>query len=153
PVPEREWGLDPGLSPPDVQFAGVAQKPKEASDGIEDTDSGLVLLGFKLAEGAGLDNNKIARGRGFRSKFILLTSSATREDFLKAEEASVDGYVLKEALPAELIYAIHLVTKDRKYYDPVFRENKLGLELGNLNGRATVRTFSRVLDPRFPCLA
>lgn len=122
---------------PNVQFAGEAQNQQEALVVIEETDPDLVLLDLKLADESGLDIIKIARGRGFRSKFILLTSSATREDFLKAEEASVDGYVLKEALPEELIYAIHLVNKGRKYYDPAILENKLREDAGNLSDDLT----------------
>ncbi|AHM64841.1 nitrate/nitrite response regulator protein narL [Paenibacillus polymyxa] len=122
---------------PNVQFAGEAQNQQEALAVIAETDPDLVLLDLKLADESGLDIIKIARGRGFRSKFILLTSSATREDFLKAEEASVDGYVLKEALPEELIYAIHLVNKGRKYYDPAILENKLREDAGNLTDDLT----------------
>jgi two-component system nitrate/nitrite response regulator NarL len=47
------------------------------------------------------------------------------EDFLKAEEVGVDGYVLKEALPEELLYAIKIVSQGRKYYDPTLLELKM----------------------------
>jgi two-component system nitrate/nitrite response regulator NarL len=51
-------------------------------------------------------------------KFIVLTSSADEYDFRKAEEVGAYGYVLKEALPEELLYAVRLVNRGRKYYDP-----------------------------------
>ncbi|WP_138494604.1 response regulator [Paenibacillus pinistramenti] len=103
---------------PDVQFAGEATNKREALSVIENTRPDLVLLDLKLAEESGLDVVVAARGMGLRSKFVLLTSSASREDFKRAEEIQVDGYVMKEALPEELLYAIHLVHKGRKYYDP-----------------------------------
>ncbi|ANS73291.1 two-component system response regulator [Paenibacillus yonginensis] len=103
---------------PDVQFAGEATNKREALSVIELTSPDLVLLDLKLAEESGLDVIVAARGMGIRSKFVLLTSSASREDFKRAEEMQVDGYVMKEALPEELLYAIHLVHKGRKYYDP-----------------------------------
>lgn len=37
---------------------------------------------------------------------------------MSAKEIRVDGYVLKEALPEELIHALKIISKGRKYYDP-----------------------------------
>ncbi|MFF2911896.1 MULTISPECIES: response regulator transcription factor [Bacillales] len=110
---------------PNVQFAGEATNGQEALLVIEETQPDLVLIDLKLADESGLDVIKAARTRGISSKFILLTSSASREDFLKAEEVLVDGYVLKEALPEELLFAIQLVHKGRKYYDPGLMEDKM----------------------------
>jgi two-component system, NarL family, nitrate/nitrite response regulator NarL len=110
---------------PNVKFAGEATNGQEALLVIEETQPDLVLIDLKLADESGLDVIKKARARGIVSKFILLTSSASREDFLKAEEVLVDGYVLKEALPEELLFAIQLVHKGRKYYDPGLMEDKM----------------------------
>lgn len=122
---------------PNVQFAGEAKNQREAMLVLEETQPDLVLLDLKLADESGLDIIKAARRIGFSGKFILLTSSASREDFLKAEEAGVDGYVLKEALPEELLYAIQLVSKGRKYYDPTILENKLREDAGSLTDELT----------------
>ncbi|MNO30913.1 Response regulator protein VraR [compost metagenome] len=108
-----------------LHFAGEATNGQEALLIIEETQPDLVLIDLKLADESGLDVIKAARSRGLVSKFILLTSSASREDFLKAEEVLVDGYVLKEALPEELLFAIQLVHKGRKYYDPGLMEDKM----------------------------
>ncbi|ASA26016.1 response regulator [Paenibacillus donghaensis] len=116
---------------PDVQFAGEATNGQEALQVIEETQPDLVLIDLKLADESGLDVIKAARERGILSKFILLTSSASREDFLKAEEVLVDGYVLKEALPEELLFAIQLVYKGRKYYDPGLMEDKMRMSGGS----------------------
>ncbi|ULO06696.1 response regulator transcription factor [Paenibacillus sp. 19GGS1-52] len=113
------------LMQPNLQFAGEATNGQEALQVIEETQPDLVLIDLKLADESGLDVIKAARARGVVSKFILLTSSASREDFLKAEEVLVDGYVLKEALPEELLFAIQLVYKGRKYYDPGLMEDKM----------------------------
>ncbi|CAH1215725.1 MULTISPECIES: response regulator [Paenibacillus] len=110
---------------PNLHFAGEATNGQEALLVIEETQPDLVLIDLRLADESGLDVIKAARARGLSSKFILLTSSASREDFLKAEEVLVDGYVLKEALPEELLFAIQLVHKGRKYYDPGLMEDKM----------------------------
>ena len=110
---------------PNVQLAGEAINQEEALRLFEQERPDIVLIDLKLADESGLDIIRIAREQGCDSKFILLTSSASKEDFLQAEEALVDGYVLKEALPEELIFAIELVHRGRKYYDPGLVENKM----------------------------
>lgn len=110
---------------PNVRFAGEATNGREALDVIKETKPDIVLIDLKLVDESGLDVIKAARAHGIVSKFILLTSSASREDFLRAEEVMVDGYVLKEALPEELLFAIQLVHKGRKYYDPGLMEEKM----------------------------
>jgi DNA-binding NarL/FixJ family response regulator len=110
---------------PNVQLAGEAINQDEALALFEQEQPDIVLIDLKLANESGLDIIRIAREQGCSSKFILLTSSASKEDFLMAEEALVDGYVLKEALPEELIFAISLVHRGRKYYDPGLMENKM----------------------------
>lgn len=116
---------------PDLEFAGEATNGLEAIRVLEDIKPDLVLIDLKLADESGLDVIKLARASGITSKFILLTSSASREDFLKAEEVLVDGYVLKEALPEELLFAIQLVHKGRKYYDPGLMEDKMRMNVSS----------------------
>ncbi|MDQ0193949.1 response regulator [Paenibacillus wynnii] len=116
---------------PNVQFAGEATNGTEALHVFQEIQPDLVLIDLKLADESGLDVIKMARANGITSKFILLTSSASREDFLKAEEVLVDGYVLKEALPEELLFAIQLVHKGRKYYDPGLMEDKMRMSVSS----------------------
>ncbi|KGE19220.1 response regulator [Paenibacillus wynnii] len=116
---------------PNVQFAGEATNGTEALRVFQEIQPDLVLIDLKLADESGLDVIKMARANGITSKFILLTSSASREDFLKAEEVLVDGYVLKEALPEELLFAIQLVHKGRKYYDPGLMEDKMRMSVSS----------------------
>jgi two-component system nitrate/nitrite response regulator NarL len=109
----------------DLNICSEATTVEEALEAISKTDPDLVLLDLRLVEGSGLDVVKKTREIGVSCKFIVLTSSSTVEDFLKAEEVGIDGYVLKEALPEELLYAIRLVSRGRKYYDPALLELKM----------------------------
>lgn len=109
----------------DLNICSEATSVEEALEAISKTDPDIVLLDLMLAESCGLDVVKKAREIGVSCKFIVLTSSSTVEDFLKAEEVGVDGYVLKEALPEELLYAIRIVSQGRKYYDPALLELKM----------------------------
>lgn len=105
-----------------LELAGQAGDREEALQLLNKEDPDLTLMDLKLADDNGLEIIKVARQEGCQSKFIILTSSVDKEDFRQAGEIGVDGYVLKEALPEEILSAIRIVGKGRKYYDPGLME-------------------------------
>ncbi len=109
----------------DVEICGEAATIREALEVMTKTNADMVLVDLMLGEECGLDIIKKARQNNMSCKFIVLTSSASPGDFLLAEELGVDGYVLKEAHPEELLFAIRLVDRGRKFYDPSLLELKM----------------------------
>ena len=105
-----------------LELAGQAGDREEALQLLNKEDPDLSLMDLKLADDNGLEIIKVARQEGCQSKFIILTSSVDKDDFRQAGEIGVDGYVLKEALPEEILSAIRIVGKGRKYYDPGLME-------------------------------
>ncbi|NLW25085.1 MAG: response regulator transcription factor [Clostridia bacterium] len=105
-----------------LELAGQAGDREEALQLLNKEDPDLTLMDLKLADDNGLEIIKVARQEGCQSKFIILTSSVDKDDFRQAGEIGVDGYVLKEALPEEILSAIRIVGKGRKYYDPGLME-------------------------------
>lgn len=102
----------------DMEIVAEAGNKKEAMDQITKTTPDLVLVDLMLGKEYGIDFIKECIKQKSSSKFIVLTSSAKQRDFKNAEQAGVNGYILKDALPEELIYAIRVVHQGRKYYDP-----------------------------------
>ena len=105
-----------------LELAGQAGDREEALQLLNKVNPDLTLMDLKLADDNGLEIIKVARQEGCQSKFIILTSSVDKDDFRQAGEIGVDGYVLKEALPEEILSAIRIVGKGRKYYDPGLME-------------------------------
>lgn len=103
----------------DIEIIGEASNIKEALEKINKQQPDLALVDIRLGDEYGLDIIEESNNSNIDCKFIVLTSSADEQDFRKAEEVGVQGYVLKEALPEELIYAVRLVSRGRKYYDPM----------------------------------
>jgi DNA-binding NarL/FixJ family response regulator len=102
----------------DIEIVGEASTVNEAVNVIKRTLPELVLVDLRLDNQSGLDIiNKVDK-KDFKCKFTVLTSSLDEKDFKAAEEIGIDGYILKEALPEEIVYAIHVIDKGRKYYDP-----------------------------------
>ncbi|WP_342433240.1 response regulator transcription factor [Neobacillus sp. FSL H8-0543] len=101
-----------------MEVLGEATNSREAMDLFCSSKPDLALVDLRLGNESGLDLITNARKQGITCKFVVLTSSTEEEDFIRAKEIGVDGYVLKEAFPEELIHALRIIGKGRKYYDP-----------------------------------
>nr|WP_312576633.1 response regulator transcription factor [Sedimentibacter sp.] len=77
----------------------------------------LAIVDLNLGKEDGLEIIKIAKNMGINIKFIILTSSLRKEDFIRSSEAGVDGYVLKDAFAEDIMYAIHVVLRGKKFID------------------------------------
>lgn len=103
----------------DIELVGFASNAAEALEVIARSNPEIALVDLRMSGEHGLDIIKKAREINSVCKYIILTSYATPQEIHQAMALEVDGYILKEALPEELISAVRLVAKGRKYYDPV----------------------------------
>jgi two-component system, NarL family, nitrate/nitrite response regulator NarL len=113
----------------DLSCIGEASNNKEALKEIVEKKPDIVLVDLRLGNESGFDLvEKVSSLSSFDPKFIVLTSSAHVADFQRAKVVGAYGYILKEALPEELLYAIRLISNGRKYYDPGILEIVLGFK-------------------------
>lgn len=84
----------------------------------------IVLVDLKLGLQNGLELVEKAKKMNSDAKFIILTSCLLKEDFLKGEKIGVEGYILKEAFAEDILYAIGLIQRGKKYYDPAIFEQR-----------------------------
>ncbi|EHQ89365.1 response regulator [Desulfosporosinus youngiae] len=110
-------GLEEGF-----EFVGQASSVKEALDLIRRSDPDIIILDLKLKDECGLEILLEIKRLGSRCKCVVLTASFDPEDFRRASELGIDGYILKDAMPEEIISALRLVSKGRKYYDPAIMD-------------------------------
>jgi len=99
------------------EFVGEASNCQEGIVMIKEKKPDIALIDIKLGDECGLDIVREVKDK-IETKFVILTSSAAQSDFLQAEILDVDGYILKEALPEELLNGLRLICKGRRYYDP-----------------------------------
>jgi len=123
----------------DIEVIGEASTVNEGIDVIKKLMPDQVLLDLRLDNESGLDIISKINKREIQCKFTVLTSSLDERDFKTAEQLGVDGYILKEALPEEIIYAIHLIGKGRKYYDPGILEIVMKKNEDNVTEKLTER--------------
>jgi len=99
------------------EIVGEASNCREGIFMIKEKRPDIALIDLKLRDECGFDIVKEVKNKT-ETKFVILTSSAEQSDFFQAEILDVDGYILKEALPEELLNGLKLIYKGRKYYDP-----------------------------------
>ncbi len=124
----------------DIEFAGFASNGQEALELIATTDPEIVLVDLRLPGESGLDIIKKAREINSNCKYIILTSYVTKEEITRAMSLEVDGYILKEALPEELLAALRLVANGRKYYDPIVVQHAMSNEKGTRGNSLDILT-------------
>ena len=89
-----------------IEVLGEATNSRDAFNLINKWNPDLAIVDLRLGEESGLEFIKAAIQKGIICKFVVLTSSIEEADFQLAKEIGVDGYLLKEALPEELLHAL-----------------------------------------------
>jgi two-component system nitrate/nitrite response regulator NarL len=77
----------------------------------------IMIVDLRLGKDDGLDVVRKAKELSKNTKFIVLTSSSKKDDFLRAQEIGVDGYILKEAFIEDIMYAFNVVARGKKFFD------------------------------------
>lgn len=102
----------------DMEVVGMAGSGTEGIELLASLQPDVALVDLRLPGEYGLDIVKRGREVAPRCRFIILTSYSEEGDVRRAMAEKVEGYILKEALPEELIAAIRLVGRGRTYIDP-----------------------------------
>ena len=103
---------------PDMEPIGYASNGREAERLIQEQNPDVVLMDMRLPGESGIDIIKRIKPKAPSARFVILTTYAERQDVNAAISMGVDGYVLKEALPEEMLAALRLVAQGRPYFDP-----------------------------------
>lgn len=90
----------------------------------------VALVDLNLGKECGLDFINVAMKKRYTCRYIVLTSSSRREDFVRAKDSGVHGFVLKDALIEDIAYTIRAVARGKRVFDPTVSE-----------GAAKARTF------------
>lgn len=95
-----------------------ASSLEEAMKIMTKEDIGIAVVDLKFSREDGLDIVERAKEIGLKTKFVILTSFISQENFKRAEQLGVDGYILKDAFVEDILYAISVINRGKKYYYP-----------------------------------
>lgn len=101
----------------DIQLCGWAHNGKAAEELVEELQPDIVMVDLRLPGENGVDIIKNLKPKT-KCRYVVLTSFSDASDIKRAIQAGVEGYLLKDALPEELISALRLVGRGRQYFDP-----------------------------------
>lgn len=102
----------------DMEMVGEAGSGMEGVRLLQENQPDVAIVDLKLPGEYGLDIIRRGREVAPKCRFVVLTSYCDQADVRRAIAGKVEGYVLKEALPEELIGALRLVVRGRTYIDP-----------------------------------
>lgn len=83
----------------------------------------IAITDLSLKEESGFEYLRFICNSDYDVKCIVFTSSNEYRDYKNAMEYHVNGYVKKDSLPEDLLYAIQTVRRGRTYIDPYFMGN------------------------------
>ncbi len=102
----------------DLDIVGTASCSQEGLTLLSELKPDIALVDLRLPGEDGLDIIRRGRNIAPECRFIILSSCSESSDVKRAMSEKVEGYILKEAMPDEIINAIRLVSRGRTYIDP-----------------------------------
>lgn len=78
----------------------------------------ILIVDINLGSENGLNIIEKVKNKRVNIKFIVLTTSCQKNDFSAAQSLGVEGYVLKGAFVEDIIYAIQVVIRGKRFIDP-----------------------------------
>jgi len=95
----------------DMEVVGTADSCPEGLEAIVAQKPDIAIVDYKIPGGDGFELIRRARKQVPDCRFIVLTSYSSQQVISRATSENVEGFILKEALPEELISAIRLVAR------------------------------------------
>lgn len=108
----------------DVNVTGIGDlcEAIKRIDDIKYTNYDLVIvdLTIKGKKSFGFLQKSINRNK--KTKHLIFTSSIRKDYYEEAFSYDINGYIVKESMPEDVIYAIRSVMKGNIFIDPIFNE-------------------------------
>lgn len=101
-----------------IEKISEASNIEQAMSLLEKEKADIAIIDLRLGKECGLDIVDRAKKNLYSTKFVILTSSMRKEDFQRAQDAGVEGYILKDAFTDDITYALRVVSRGKKYIDP-----------------------------------
>lgn len=107
---------------PDMEVAGEAANGQEALANVRENDFDLVLMDISMPGWNGMDVLKELKAKQKRLPVLLLSMHPEEQFAVRALRAGASGYLTKDSEPEELIRAIRLIMRGKKYISPTLSE-------------------------------
>jgi two-component system response regulator NreC len=100
------------------EVIGEARDGRQAVDLALKLEPDVVVMDIAMPELSGFEATRRIKRARRRLKVLILTMYEDEELVTRCLDAGASGYVLKDAPPAQLLYAIDVVSKGGEYLSP-----------------------------------
>ncbi len=101
-----------------VQVVAEAEDGRRAFDLVQTLRPDVVLLDISMPELNGLEAAARIRSQHAQAKVVILSMHAGVDYVMQAFRAGASGYILKDATPPELEFALRAVARGETYISP-----------------------------------
>ena len=101
---------------PDMEVVGEAKDGREAVEAYERHRPDVVVMDYQLPHMNGAEATTALRARYPDARVIILSVYKGEEDVHRAVQAGAAGYLPKSSEPQELLEAIRVIHKGRRYF-------------------------------------
>jgi len=102
----------------DFQVVGEASNNREMFDMLADKRPDIVLLDISMPDGSGLDSIQDIRKELPNVKILVLSMHSDLQHVNEALTGGADGFLVKDAAPAELELALKAVSRTQIFLSP-----------------------------------
>ena len=120
----------------DVEIVARCRNGEQALRELEQTAPDMLILDVQMPVMTGLQVLKTLRGRGNQTPVALLTASLTSAEAIETIQLGVNGLVLKESAPRQLLQCVDSVRAGEKWIDPEATRRALQYATEQKNGGA-----------------
>lgn len=111
-------GLESLLSKSGYEVAATVASGAEALDKLAEVEPDILILDIQMPDGNGMDVLRIVRSGGDERAVVLLTAGIEDRQAAEAGDLGVNGLVLKDSPPDQLLHCLEEVSHGRRWIDP-----------------------------------
>ena len=101
------------------QVAATAQDGGELLDLMPVHDPEILVVDLNMPRRTGLDVLRMLRARGDRRLFVLMMATIDNNSLREALDLGVNGVLLKQSAPSQLVACLDQVRRGQRWIDPV----------------------------------
>lgn len=131
-----------------VEVVGMAASAEDAVVQVGQTSPDLVLMDISVPQMGGIEATRRIKQQSPGVRVLILTVHEDKALMREAMRAGAAGYLLKQAIKAELIHAIHSVMRDQLYVHPVMARMLMKDLLQQPDPASDATTTGAALTPR-----
>ncbi len=109
----------------DLLVVGEAANGLEAIQQVQTLKPDFVLLDLRMPGMRGVQAARTIKRVSPHTRVLIVSGVDNAEEIVSALESNVDGYVLKDAPPSELVHAIRVIANGEAYLQPAVTKRLL----------------------------